>query len=180
MRPEKEQIHTNEPWQGVSSTKLIEFSRLNAAMKNKIETITEILFLVVFLKRMLILHNLMLTRMYHLINEGSLHGTDCQRSYKKLIIRVPLQDSHVNTAVTGDIRTSNPVCSDVSMAFWFKHIYSNSFYINIHTQGQLLEGVECHIYLNCFTFDDIYLNRALVIIVNFQQNIAIRKCVQMI
>ena len=57
-----------------------------------------------------------------LIKEGSLHGTDCQRSYKELIIRVPLQDSHVNTAVIGDIRTSNPVCSDVSMAFYtFTH-----------------------------------------------------------
>ena len=34
-------------------------------------------------------------------------------------------------------------------------------------QGQLVEGVECHIYLYCFTFDDINLNRALVIIVLF-------------
>ena len=34
-------------------------------------------------------------------------------------------------------------------------------------QGQLLEGVECHIYLYCFTFDDNNLNRALVIIVLF-------------
>ena len=34
-------------------------------------------------------------------------------------------------------------------------------------QGQLLEGVECHFYLYCFTFDDINLNRALVIIVLF-------------
>ena len=34
-------------------------------------------------------------------------------------------------------------------------------------QGQLLEGVECHIYLYCFTFDDINLNRALDIIVLF-------------
>ena len=34
-------------------------------------------------------------------------------------------------------------------------------------QGQLLEGIECHIYLYCFTFDDINLNRALVIIVLF-------------
>ena len=34
-------------------------------------------------------------------------------------------------------------------------------------QGQLLEGVECHIYLYCFTFDDINLNRAFVIIVLF-------------
>ena len=34
-------------------------------------------------------------------------------------------------------------------------------------QGQLLEGVECNIYLYCFTFDDINLNRAFVIIVLF-------------
>ena len=34
-------------------------------------------------------------------------------------------------------------------------------------QGQLLEGVECHVYLYCFTFDDITLNRAFVIIVLF-------------
>ena len=34
-------------------------------------------------------------------------------------------------------------------------------------QGQLLESVECHIYLYFFTFDDINLNRALVIIVLF-------------
>ena len=47
-------------------------------------------------------------------------------------------------------------------------------------QGQLLEGVECHIYLYCFTFDDINLNRAFVIIVLFPKNIAIKKCVQMI
>ena len=37
----------------------------------------------------------------------------------------------------------------------------------MYSQGQLLEGVECHIYLYCFTFDDINLNRALVIIVLF-------------
>ena len=35
------------------------------------------------------------------------------------------------------------------------------------SQGQLLEGVECQIYLYCFTFDDLNLNRALVIIVLF-------------
>ena len=45
-------------------------------------------------------------------------------------------------------------------------------------QGQLLEGVECHIYLYCFTFDDINLNRVLSILSYFQKNIAIRKCVQ--
>ena len=49
-----------------------------------------------------------------------------------------------------------------------------------NSQGQLLEGVECHIYLYCFTFDDINLNRAFVIIVLFPKNITIRKCVQMI
>ena len=37
----------------------------------------------------------------------------------------------------------------------------------IINQGQLSEGVECHIYLYCFTFDDINLNRAYVIIVLF-------------
>ena len=49
-----------------------------------------------------------------------------------------------------------------------------------YAQGQLLEGVECHIYLYCFTFVDINLNRAFVIIVLFPKNIAIRKCVQMV
>ena len=39
--------------------------------------------------------------------------------------------------------------------------------LHVNNQGQLLEGVECHIYLYCFTFDDINLNRALVIIVLF-------------
>ena len=39
------------------------------------------------------------------------------------------------------------------------------------SQGQLLEGVECHIYLYCFTFDDINLNRAFVIIVLFPKKI---------
>ena len=38
-------------------------------------------------------------------------------------------------------------------------------------QGQLLEGVECHIYLYCFTFDDINLNRAFVIFVLFPKKI---------
>ena len=32
-------------------------------------------------------------------------------------------------------------------------------------QGQLLKGAECHIYLYCFTFVYIDLNRAFVIIV---------------
>ena len=34
-------------------------------------------------------------------------------------------------------------------------------------QGQLLESVECHIHLYCFTFDDNNLNSAFVIIVLF-------------
>ena len=42
-------------------------------------------------------------------------------------------------------------------------------------QGQLLEGVECHIYLYCFTFDDINLNRAFVIIVLFPKNYSNKK-----
>ena len=45
------------------------------------------------------------------------------------------------------------------------YIYAPKYYSNM--QGQLLEGVECHIYLYCFTFDDIDLNRAFVIIVLF-------------
>ena len=43
----------------------------------------------------------------------------------------------------------------------------HSALISHKDQGQLLEGVECHIYLYCFTFDDMNLNRALVIIVLF-------------
>ena len=51
----------------------------------------------------------------------------------------------------------------------------------IHKQGQLLKGVECHIYLYCFTFVYIELNdRAFVIIVLSPKNIAVRKCVQMV
>ena len=34
-------------------------------------------------------------------------------------------------------------------------------------QGQLLKGAECHIYLYCFTFVCIDLNRAFVIIIFF-------------
>ena len=41
--------------------------------------------------------------------------------------------------------------------------------------GQLLEGVECHIYLYCFTFDDINLNRAFVIIVLFPKKYSNKK-----
>ena len=46
-------------------------------------------------------------------------------------------------------------------------------------QGQLLESVECHIYLYCFTFDDINLNRAFVIIVLFPTKYS-NKRVQMV
>ena len=42
-------------------------------------------------------------------------------------------------------------------------------------QGQLLEGVECHIYLFCFTFDDINLDRAFVIIVLFPKTYSNKK-----
>ena len=45
----------------------------------------------------------------------------------------------------------------------------------IISQGQLLEGVECHIYLYCFTFDDINLNRAFVIIVLFPKKYSNKK-----
>ena len=56
----------------------------------------------------------------------------------------------------------------VMMGKWCCHFFSADFYPAIRfIQGQLLEGVECHIYLYCFTFDDINLNRALVIIVLF-------------
>ena len=47
--------------------------------------------------------------------------------------------------------------------------------IVINLQGQLLEGVECHIYLYCFTFDDINLNRAFVIIVLFPKKYSNKK-----
>ena len=48
-------------------------------------------------------------------------------------------------------------------------------FIKILNQGQLLEGVECHIYLYCFTFDDINLNRAFVIIVLFPKTYSNKK-----
>ena len=48
-------------------------------------------------------------------------------------------------------------------------------FLCIFTQGQLLEGVECHIYLYCFTFDDINLNRAFVIIVLFPKKYSNKK-----
>ena len=44
-----------------------------------------------------------------------------------------------------------------------------------YIQGQLLEGVECHIYLYCFTFDDINLNRAFFIIVPFPKKYSNKK-----
>ena len=47
--------------------------------------------------------------------------------------------------------------------------------LSVNNQGQLLEGVECHIYLYCFTFDDINLNRAFVIIVLFPKNYSNKK-----
>ena len=46
---------------------------------------------------------------------------------------------------------------------------------NNERQGQLLEGVVCHIYLYCFTFDDINLNRAFVIIVLFPKKYSNKK-----
>ena len=45
----------------------------------------------------------------------------------------------------------------------------------LKSQGQLLEGVECHIYLYCFSFDDINLNRAFVIIVLFPKKYSNKK-----
>ena len=45
----------------------------------------------------------------------------------------------------------------------------------VGTQGQLLEGVEFQIYLYCFTFDDINLNRAFVIIVLFPKRYSNKK-----
>ena len=53
-----------------------------------------------------------------------------------------------------------------------------SFWLSVRpfvNQGQLLEGVECHIYLYCFTFDDINLNRAFVIIVLFPKKYSNKK-----
>ena len=44
-----------------------------------------------------------------------------------------------------------------------------------YCQGQVLEGVECHIYLYCFTFDYINLNRAFVIIVLFPKKYSNKK-----
>ena len=58
------------------------------------------------------------------------------------------------------------------------HTYKFSQKASVFTliiQGQLLEGVECHIYLYCFTFDDINLNRAFVIIVLFPKKYSNKK-----
>ena len=57
----------------------------------------------------------------------------------------------------------------VHVAIWKTSPYSMGF------QGQLLEGVECHIYLYCLTFDDINLNRAFVIIVLFPKKYSNKK-----
>ena len=48
---------------------------------------------------------------------------------------------------------------------------SSSSSVTVITQGQLLEGVECHIYLYCFTFDDINLNRVWSLLSYFQKKI---------
>ena len=71
------------------------------------------------------------------------------------------------------------VCSDARFDVSFRTAYHNTptFPCNIIQllQGQLLEGVECHIYLYCFTFDDINLNRAFVIIVLFPKKYSNKK-----
>ena len=67
-------------------------------------------------------------------------------------------------------------CFDQHM--YCAHIYNMRLFFS--PKASFLEAVEYHIYLYCFTFDDINLKRAFVIIVLFPKNIAIRKCVQMI
>ena len=58
----------------------------------------------------------------------------------------------------------------------FEYFFSFSFFIYLFfIQGQLLDGVECHIYLYCFTFDDINLNRAFVINVLFPKKYSNKK-----
>ena len=64
-----------------------------------------------------------------------------------------------------DIETNFKLSLGVSIRLW----------ISVSSQGQLLEGVECHIYLYCFTFDDITLNRAFVIIVLFPKKYSNKK-----
>ena len=56
------------------------------------------------------------------------------------------------------------ICTRVQIAHMYEAFLGMKF---LNQQGQLLEGVECHIYQYCFTFDGINLNRALVIIVLF-------------
>ena len=56
-----------------------------------------------------------------------------------------------------------------------KGVRMQHFRFHKEDQGQLLEGVECHIYLYCFTFDDINLNRAFVIIVLFPKKYSNKK-----
>ena len=46
---------------------------------------------------------------------------------------------------------------------------------HFNIQGQLLKDAECHIYLYCFTFVYIDLNRAFVIIVLFPKNYSSKK-----
>ena len=57
----------------------------------------------------------------------------------------------------------------------FSYLFFHLQIIYRYYQGQLLEGVECHIYLYCFTFDDINLNRAFVIIVLFPKKFSNKK-----
>ena len=52
---------------------------------------------------------------------------------------------------------------------------SVQFHFSVSTQGQLLKGAECHIYLYCFTFVYIDLNRAFVIIVLFPTKYSSKK-----
>ena len=63
--------------------------------------------------------------------------------------------------------TIRPLCHYVNVSAHIK--------FSQKTQGQLLESVECHIYLYCFTFDDINLNRAFVIIVLFPKKYSNKK-----
>ena len=54
-----------------------------------------------------------------------------------------------------------------NICFWLAATQASLCHLVIPSQGQLSEGVEFHIYLYCFTFDDINLNRAFVILVLF-------------
>ena len=75
--------------------------------------------------------------------------------------------------ITSLMGTGHPAQEGLSIV-----LQHNKSFRRVNKQGQLLEGVECHIYLYCFTFDDINLNRVLSFLFYFQKNIAIRKCVQ--